>query len=82
MPMGIAGSPDIFQAKMSELMATLEYVRAYIDDILCQDFFKILVVSKTGADSKSVMMRRRSRSRRKRRRRRRSVMRRRMMVRG
>ena len=33
--MGIAGSPDIFQAKMSELMATLEYVRAYIDDILC-----------------------------------------------
>ena len=33
--MGIAGSPDIFQAKMSELMASLEYVRAYIDDILC-----------------------------------------------
>ena len=35
LPMGIAGSPDIFQAKMSELMASLEYVRAYIDDILC-----------------------------------------------
>ena len=34
LPMGIAGSPDTFQAKMSELMATLEYVRAYIDDIL------------------------------------------------
>ena len=35
LPMGIAGSPDIFQAKMSELMISLEYVRAYIDDILC-----------------------------------------------
>ena len=33
--MGIAGSPDIFQAKMTELMATLEFVRAYIDDLLC-----------------------------------------------
>ena len=35
LPMRIAGSPDIFQAKMSELMATLEYVHAYIDDNLC-----------------------------------------------
>ncbi len=35
LPMGIAGSPDIFQAKMMELMATLEFVRAYIDDLLC-----------------------------------------------
>ena len=35
LPMGIAGSPDIFQAKMTELMATLEFVRAYIDDLLC-----------------------------------------------
>ena len=33
--MGIAGSPHIFQAKMTELMATLEFVRAYIDDLLC-----------------------------------------------
>ena len=33
--MGIAGSPDIFQAKMSELMVALEFVRAYIDDLLC-----------------------------------------------
>ncbi len=33
--MGIAGSPDIFQAKMTELMTTLEFVRAYIDDLLC-----------------------------------------------
>ena len=32
--MGVAGSPDIFQAKMSELMMTLEFVRAYIDDLL------------------------------------------------
>ena len=32
--MGIAGSPDIFQAKMSELMMALEYVKAYLDDLL------------------------------------------------
>eukprot|EP00804_Cyclotella_cryptica_P006302 CCRYP_010141-RA/>CCRYP_010141-RA protein AED:0.41 eAED:0.30 QI:0/-1/0/1/-1/0/1/0/449 len=35
LPMRIAGSPDIFQSKMMELMATLEFVRAYIDDLLC-----------------------------------------------
>jgi len=34
LPMGIAGSPDIFQAKMSELMAALEWVRTYLDDLL------------------------------------------------
>jgi hypothetical protein len=33
--MGIAGSPDIFQGKISELMESLEYVRAYLDDLLC-----------------------------------------------
>jgi hypothetical protein len=27
-------SPDIFQGKMSELMESLEYVRAYLDDLL------------------------------------------------
>ncbi len=35
LPMGIAGSPDIFQSKMSELMKDLEYVQAYLDDLLC-----------------------------------------------
>jgi hypothetical protein len=35
LPMGIAGSPDIFQGKMSELMESLVYVRAYFDDLLC-----------------------------------------------
>ena len=35
LPMGVACAPDIFQAKMSELMSTLEFVRAYIDDLLC-----------------------------------------------
>jgi hypothetical protein len=35
LPMGIAGFPDIFQGKMLELMETLEYVRAYLDDLLC-----------------------------------------------
>jgi hypothetical protein len=31
LPMGIAGSPNIFQEKMLELMETLEYVRTYLD---------------------------------------------------
>jgi hypothetical protein len=35
LPMGIVGSPDIFQGKMSELMESLEFVRAYLDDLLC-----------------------------------------------
>jgi hypothetical protein len=35
LPMGIAGSPDIFQGKMSELIESLEYVIAYLDDLLC-----------------------------------------------
>ena len=34
-PMGLAGSPDIFQAKMSKLMVALEFVRNYLDDLLC-----------------------------------------------
>ncbi len=34
LPMGVAGSPDIFQAKMLELMMALEFVRAYIDNLL------------------------------------------------
>ena len=33
--MGIVGSPDIFQAKMSELMVALEFIRTYLDDLLC-----------------------------------------------
>ena len=33
--MGIAGSPDILQAKMSELMLALEFVRTYLDHLLC-----------------------------------------------
>ena len=32
--MGIAGSPDIFQAKMSGLMVAFEFVRTYLDDLL------------------------------------------------
>ena len=32
--MGVAGSPDIFQEKMSGLMSTLEFVRTYLDDLL------------------------------------------------
>jgi hypothetical protein len=32
--MGITGSPDVFQAKMLELMIALEYVRTYLDDLL------------------------------------------------
>jgi hypothetical protein len=33
--MGVACAPDIFQAKISELMSALWFVRAYIDDLLC-----------------------------------------------
>ena len=33
--MGIAGSPDIFQAKMSELMVALDFATPYLDDLLC-----------------------------------------------
>jgi hypothetical protein len=35
LPMGIAGSPDMFHGKMSALMESLECVRAYLDDLLC-----------------------------------------------
>jgi transposase InsO family protein len=35
LPMGLCNSPDIFQEKMSELMQGLEFVRTYIDDLLC-----------------------------------------------
>ena len=35
LPMGLCNSPDIFQEKMSELMSGLEFVRVYIDDLLC-----------------------------------------------
>ncbi len=31
--MGYAGSADIFQAEMMDLMEALEYVRAYIDNL-------------------------------------------------
>jgi hypothetical protein len=32
--MGYAGSADIFKAERMKLMEALEYVRAYIDDLL------------------------------------------------
>ncbi len=44
LPMGFAGSADIFQADMGNLMATLEYVRAYIDNLL------VLVITKGSLD--------------------------------
>ena len=34
LPMGFGGSADIFQAQMMDLMASLEYVCAYINDLL------------------------------------------------
>ena len=34
LPMGLCNSPDIFQEKMSDLVAGLEFARAYIDDLL------------------------------------------------
>ena len=33
--MGIAGLQDTFQEKMSSLMFGLEFIRVYIDDLLC-----------------------------------------------
>ncbi len=33
--MGMSGSADIFQAETMDLMEALEYVWAYIDDLLC-----------------------------------------------
>ena len=33
--MGLCNSSDIFQENMSELMEGLDFVRAYIDDLLC-----------------------------------------------
>jgi hypothetical protein len=35
LPMGIAGSPDVFQNKMLELMEDLECVRVYLGNLLC-----------------------------------------------
>ncbi len=35
LPMDISGSPDIFKGKMSEQLESLEYVGAYLDDLLC-----------------------------------------------
>ncbi len=34
LPMGFSGSADIFQAEMENLMATLEYIRVFIDNLL------------------------------------------------
>ena len=34
LPMGLCNSPDIFQEKMGDLVAGLEFARAYIDDLL------------------------------------------------
>ena len=35
LPMGCCNAPNIFQKEMSELMAGLEFVRVYLDDIFC-----------------------------------------------
>jgi hypothetical protein len=34
LPMGFGGSVGIFQAQIMDLMASLEFVRAYMDDLL------------------------------------------------
>jgi hypothetical protein len=34
LPMGFGGSVDIFQAQIIDLMASLEFVQAYMDDLL------------------------------------------------
>jgi hypothetical protein len=35
LPMGIADSPDIFQAKISKLRVALGFIKTYLDDLLC-----------------------------------------------
>jgi hypothetical protein len=32
--MGLSNSPDIFQSKISHLMVRIDFVRAYLDDVL------------------------------------------------
>jgi hypothetical protein len=34
LPMGFGGSPNIFQAQIMDLVASLEFVQAYMDDLL------------------------------------------------
>jgi hypothetical protein len=34
LPVGFAGLADIFQSEMGNLLATLEYIKAYIDNLL------------------------------------------------
>src|SRR6056300_232126 len=34
LPMGMVGSPDIFQERMTSLMEMLEFIKVYIDDLL------------------------------------------------
>ena len=34
LPMGVAGSPDIFQAKINELLGDIAEIKAYLDDVL------------------------------------------------
>ena len=41
LPMGLCNSPDIFQENMAESFCDLEYVRAYIDDLLLKDLMLI-----------------------------------------
>jgi hypothetical protein len=41
--MGLSISPDTFQEKMSELMAGLEFARAYLDNLL-------ILLTETGFD--------------------------------
>ena len=34
LPMGVSNSPDIFQEKMEKIFCEIEFVWAYIDDLL------------------------------------------------
>ena len=47
LPMGVAESLDIFQAKIYELMGDLEGVKAYLDDILVIKKRHLLPTSRT-----------------------------------
>jgi hypothetical protein len=57
--MGIADLPDIFQDKMTHLMATLEFVQTYLDDLMIitkgslEDHLEKLIMVLTRLQNKS-----------------------------
>ena len=45
LPMGVSCSPDIFQAKIYELLGDIEGTKAYIDESVCHYLYNIFAKS-------------------------------------